>query len=116
MKKVMFNCLGGMCLCCEGCGLVIDFDLIAFYDVSKFFNEGAFMIFGYSMDGWYGCIFCGCGYFDLDKLIVKFNKWECNDFFYKELIKIKVDGINFIYEGLILRIEKLMLFKDFDVM
>ena len=39
-----------------------DFDLTALYDDSKSLNEGALTIPGYSMEGWYGRIFRGCGY------------------------------------------------------
>ncbi len=115
-KKATFNRLGGMCPRCEGRGSVTDFDLSALYDDSKSLNEGALTIPGYSMDGWYGRIFRGCGYFDPDKPIRKFNKRERNDLLYKEPTKIKVDGINLTYEGLIPRIEKSMLSKDPDAM
>ena len=115
-KKATFNRLGGMCPRCEGRGSVTDFDLTALYDDSKSLNEGALTIPGYSMDGWYGRIFRGCGYFDPDKPIAKFNKRERNDLLYKEPTKIKVDGINLTYEGLIPRIEKSMLSKDPDAM
>ena len=73
-KKATFNRLGGMCPRCEGRGSVTDFDLSALYDDSKSLNEGALTIPGYSMDGWYGRIFSGCGFFDPDKPIRKFNK------------------------------------------
>src|SRR4051794_15571439 len=63
-KKATFHRLGGMCPRCEGMGAVSDFDLTALYDDSKSINEGAITIPGYSMDGWYGRIFRGCGYFD----------------------------------------------------
>src|SRR5438309_6715806 len=54
---------GGMCPRCEGRGSVTDFDLSQLYDDSKSLNEGALTIPGYSMDGWYGRIFRGCGFF-----------------------------------------------------
>ena len=73
-KKATFNRLGGMCPRCEGRGAVTDFDLSALYDDSKSLNEGALTIPGYSMDGWYGRIFRGCGFFDPDKPIRKFTK------------------------------------------
>ena len=64
-----FSVTGGMCPRCEGRGSVTDFDLTALYDDSKSLNEGALTIPGYSMDGWYGRIFRGCGFFDPDKPI-----------------------------------------------
>src|SRR6188472_3358951 len=60
-EKATFNRLGGMCPRCEGMGNVTDFDLSALYDDSKSLNEGALIIPGYSMEGWYGRIFGGCG-------------------------------------------------------
>ena len=67
---------GGMCPRCEGRGSVTDFDLSQLYDDSKSLNEGALTIPGYSMDGWYGRILRGCGFFDPDKPIRKFTKKE----------------------------------------
>lgn len=107
--------LGGMCARCEGMGAVSDFDLTALYDDSKSLSEGALTIPGYSMDGWYGRIFSGAG-FDMDKPIAKFTKKEMHDLLYKEPTKIKVEGINLTYEGVIPKIQKSMLSKDVDAM
>ena len=108
--------LGGMCPRCEGMGSVTDFDLTALYDDSLSLSEGALTIPGYSMEGWYGRIFSGCGFFDMDKPIGKYTKKELNDLLYKEPTKIKVDGINLTYEGLIPKIQKSMLSKDLEAM
>src|SRR5919198_1959840 len=105
---------GGMCPRCEGRGSVTDFDLAELYDDSKSLNEGALRIPGYSMDGWYGRIFRGCGFFNPDKPISKFTKKELRDLLHKEPTKIKVDGINLTYEGLITKIQKSFLSKDVD--
>src|SRR5690242_11241545 len=113
-ERATFNRLGGMCPRCEGMGSVTDFDRSALYDESKSLNEGALTIPGYSMEGWYGRIFRGCGVFDPDKPIRAYNKRERHDLLYKEPTKIKVDGINLTYEGLIPRIQKSMLSKDVD--
>ena len=115
-KKATFNRTGGMCTRCEGRGSVTDFDLSALYDDGKSLNEGALTIPGYSMEGWYGRIFRGCGYFDPDKPIKKYNKRERNDLLYREPTKIKVEGINLTYQGLIPQIQKSFLSKDVDGM
>jgi excinuclease UvrABC ATPase subunit len=115
-ERASFSRTGGMCPRCEGRGSVSDFDLSALYDDSKSLNQGALTIPGYSMDGWYGRIFRGCGFFDPDKPIRKFNKRELHDLLYREPTRIKVEGINLTYEGLIPRIEKSMLSKDVDAM
>src|SRR3954466_6753478 len=115
-KKATFSRTGGMCPRCEGRGSVTDFALSQLYDDSKSINEGALTVPGYSMDGWYGRIFRGCGFFDPDKPIRKFNKRQLHDLLYKEPTKIKVDGVNLTYEGLIPKIEKSMLSKDVDAL
>ncbi len=115
-EKATFTRTGGMCTRCEGRGAVTDFDLSALYDDSKSLNDGALTIPGYSMEGWYGRIFRGCGYFDPDKPIKKFNKRELHDLLYREPTKIKVEGINLTYAGLIPQIQKSFLAKDVDAM
>ncbi|WP_369259230.1 ATP-binding cassette domain-containing protein [Geodermatophilus amargosae] len=107
--------MGGMCPRCEGMGSVSDFDLAALYDETKSLGEGALTVPGYSMDGWYGRIFSGAG-FDMDKPIAEYSKKEMHDLLYKEPTKIKVEGINLTYEGLIPKIQKSMLSKDVDAM
>ena len=112
--KATFNRLGGMCPRCEGMGRVSDFDLTQMYDDTRSLNEGALTIPGYSMDGWYGRIFRGCGFFDPDKPIKRFTKKELQDLLYREPTKIKVEGINLTYAGLIPTMQKSMLSKDID--
>jgi len=113
-ERRSFSITGGMCPRCEGRGSVTDIDLTALYDDSKSLNDGPFTIPGYSMDGWFGRIFIGSGLFDPDKAIRKYTKRELADLLYKEPTKIKVEGINLTYEGLIPKIQKSMLSKDVD--
>jgi excinuclease UvrABC ATPase subunit len=115
-EKATFTRTGGMCTRCEGRGAVTDFDLTALYDDSKTLNEGALTIPGFSMEGWYGRIYNGCGFLDADKPISKYNKRELHDLLYKEPTKIKVEGINLTYTGLIPTIQKSMLSKDREAM
>ena len=115
-EKATYERTGGMCPRCEGMGSVTDFDLTALYDDTLSLNDGALTIPGYSMNGWQGRIFRGCGWFDPDKPINKFNKREMHDLLYKEPTKIKVEGINLTYTGLIPQIQKSMLSKDKEAM
>jgi excinuclease ABC A subunit len=115
-ERRSFSITGGMCPRCEGRGAVNDIDLTALYDDSKSLNEGALTIPGYSMDGWYGRIFRGCGFFDPDKPIRKYTKKELDALLYKEPTKIKVEGVNLTYAGLIPTVQKSMLSKDIDAM
>ncbi|MGV0674568.1 excinuclease ABC subunit UvrA [Mycolicibacterium fortuitum] len=111
-----FKIVGGMCPRCEGRGAVNDIDLTALYDDTKSLNEGALTIPGFSMDGWYGRIFRGCGFFDPDKPINKFTKKELDALLHKEATKLKVDGVNLTYLGLIPQIQKSFLAKDVEAM
>ncbi|MGW5331848.1 ATP-binding cassette domain-containing protein [Streptomyces bauhiniae] len=115
-EKVTFSRTGGMCPRCEGRGAVTDIDLTQLYDDSKSLREGALTIPGYSVDGWYGRIYTGCGFFDPDKPIAEFTKRELHDLLHREPTKIKVEGINLTYEGLIPKIQKSFLAKDVDAL
>ncbi|WP_101650510.1 ATP-binding cassette domain-containing protein [Brevibacterium ihuae] len=115
-EKRTFSVTGGMCPRCEGMGRVEDFDLRALYDEEKSLNEGALSVPGYSMDGWYGRIFRGCGFFDPDRPIREFTKKQLDDLLYREPTKISVDGINLTYSGVIPQIRKSFLSKDLDAM
>jgi len=115
-ERRSFTQLGGMCPRCEGMGSVTDFDLTALFDASKSLNEGALTIPNYTMDGWYGRIFRESGFFDPDKPLGQYSKKELDDLLYKEAVKIKVEGINVTYEGLVPRIQKSFLSKDREAM
>ncbi|NGM13058.1 ATP-binding cassette domain-containing protein [Verrucosispora sioxanthis] len=115
-ERRSFSITGGMCPRCEGTGRVTDIDLTALYDDNKSLNEGAITVPGYSMDGWYGRIYRGSGFFDPDKPIRKYTKKELHDLLHKEPTKIKVDGINLTYAGLIPQIQKSFLSKDVEAM
>ncbi|MGH3762468.1 ATP-binding cassette domain-containing protein [Actinophytocola sp.] len=110
-----FSITGGMCPRCEGMGRVTDFDLTQLYDASLSLSDGALTVPGYTMDGWQGRLIRGVG-LDLDKPIRKYTKNELHDLLYKEPTKIKVEGVNLTYEGLIPKIQKSMLSKDREAM
>ncbi len=107
--------LGGMCPRCEGMGTVNDIDLSALYDETTSLSEGALTVPGYSMDGWYGRLFEGVG-LPMDKPIASFTKKQLDTMLYAEPTKIKVEGINLTFEGIIPKIQKSMLSKDPEAM
>ncbi|NLT26274.1 MAG: excinuclease ABC subunit UvrA, partial [Microbacteriaceae bacterium] len=113
-ERRSFEIHGGMCPRCEGRGQVSDYDLDAIVDSAKSLNDGAILVPGYSMDGWYGRIFRGSGWFDMDKPVAEFTKRERDDLFRKAATKLEVDGVNLTYLGLIPQIEKSFLQKDVD--
>jgi len=115
-EKAEFSVTGGMCVRCEGRGAVSDFDVDALVDRDKSLAEGAITVPGYSMDGWYGRIYGGSGFFDMDKTVRDFSEQEWHDLLHKEPVKVKADGINVTFEGLIPKIRKSMLAKDVEAM
>src|SRR5271166_4923730 len=111
-----FSVTGGMCPRCEGMGTVNDIDLTRLYDDSKSLAEGALTIPGYTADGWMVRIFTESGFLDPNKPIRKYTKKELHDFLHKEPVKVKINGINLTYEGLIPKIQKSFLSKDVDAL
>jgi len=108
--------LGGMCPRCEGMGNVTDIALPQLYDDSKSLADGAITIPGYTADGWVVRVYTESGFLDPIKPIRDFSAEELNDFLYKEPTKVKINGINLTYEGLIPKLQKSMLSKDVDAM
>ena len=113
-EKVSFTIVGGMCPRCEGRGSVSDIDLAELYDDSKSLVEGALTIPGYTADGWMVKAFLESGFFDPEKPIRDFTKKEREAFLYSEPVKVKVNGINITYEGLIPKVQKSFFSKDRD--
>ncbi|WP_327239987.1 MULTISPECIES: excinuclease ABC subunit UvrA [unclassified Streptomyces] len=115
--KATFNRTGGMCTRCEGRGSVSDIDLTQLYDDSKSLAEGAFTIPGWKSDSqWTVGLYAQSGFLDPQKPIRRFTKKEMQDFLYGEPTKVKVNGVNLTYEGLIPKIQKSFLSKDKEAM
>ncbi|HET7473438.1 MAG TPA: excinuclease ABC subunit UvrA [Candidatus Limnocylindrales bacterium] len=108
-----FTLTGGMCPRCEGMGTVSDVDLGALFDETKSLSEGAITVPGYTPDGWAVRIFSAAG-LDPAKKIRDYSPDERERFLYGEPTKVKIEGINLTYEGLVPKIQKSMLSKDVD--
>lgn len=116
-EKQTFTRTGGMCVRCEGRGTVSDIDLTQLYDDTKSISEGAFTIPGWKSDSWWTVrTYAESGFLDPDKPIRKFTKKEMQDFLYREPTKVKVEGANLTFEGLIPKIQKSFLSKDKEAM
>ncbi|MGH3696349.1 MAG: ATP-binding cassette domain-containing protein [Pseudonocardiaceae bacterium] len=116
-ERRSFSITGGMCPRCEGRGSVSDIDLTQLYDDSKSLAEGAFTIPGWKSDSWWTVrIYAESGFLDPDKPIREFTKKEMQDFLYREPTKVKVEGVNLTYEGLIPKVQKSFLSKDVEAL
>ncbi|MGH9155995.1 MAG: ATP-binding cassette domain-containing protein, partial [Acidimicrobiales bacterium] len=65
---------------------------------------------------WTVRVYAESGFVDPNKPIRKYSRKELQDFLYKEPVKVKVDGVNLTYEGLIPKIQKSFLSKDIDAL
>ncbi|MEV6986058.1 excinuclease ABC subunit UvrA [Sphaerisporangium sp. NPDC051017] len=115
-ERRSFSITGGMCPRCEGRGSVTDIDLAQLYDGTKSLAEGALTIPGYTAGGWNYRLYASSGFVDPDKPIRRYTKKELHDFLYREPTRMKIEGINMTYEGLVPRIRKSMLSKDKEAM
>ncbi|WP_460534225.1 ATP-binding cassette domain-containing protein [Humibacter ginsengiterrae] len=115
-ERRSFSITGGMCPRCEGRGTVQDFDLTRLYDAGKSLDEGALLVPNHTRDSWYVRIYRESGFLDPAKPIAKYSKRELNDLLYRDPTRIKVNGINVWYMGLIQRIQQSFLSKDLDAM
>ncbi|KOV21147.1 ATP-binding cassette domain-containing protein [Streptomyces sp. XY152] len=115
-EKVSFSRTGGMCTHCEGRGTVSDIDLTQLFDDSKSLSEAPFTIPTYTGDGWVVRVITESGFFDKDKPIREYTKKERHDFLHREPTKVKINGVNLTYEGLIPKIQKSFLSKDRESM
>jgi excinuclease UvrABC ATPase subunit len=112
-ERRSFSITGGMCPRCEGRGTVSDMDLAQLFDDSKSLAEGAILIPGYTVNSfWTVQVYMGAGFLDPDKPIRKYTKKERQDFLHHEPVRVKVNGVNVTYEGLIPKIQKSILSKD----
>ena len=111
-ERRSFTITGGMCPRCEGMGRVDDIDISELVDETKSLMEGAITVPGYTPDGWFGRIFGAI--VPLDVPVGDFTAEQRQEFLYGEARKIKVEGINLTYEGLVPKIQKSMLSKDVD--
>ncbi|HLX34307.1 MAG TPA: excinuclease ABC subunit UvrA [Candidatus Limnocylindrales bacterium] len=109
-----FNLAGGMCPRCEGLGTVSAIDLSQLYDETKSLRQGAIRVPGYTADGWSTRLFSESGFFDPDKPIGEYSAKELHDLLYREPSKVRINGINITYEGLVPRIQKSILSKDIE--
>jgi excinuclease UvrABC ATPase subunit len=111
-----FSVAGGMCPRCEGMGTATAIDLSQLYDESKSLNQGAIRVPGYTADGWLTRMFSESGFVDADKPIRDFSDRELQDFLYREPTKVRINGINVTYEGLVPKVQQRFLSKDVEAL
>ncbi len=114
VERKTFTVVGGMCPRCEGMGSVTDIDLTQLFDDAKSLAEGAITVPGYTAGGWNYRLYASSGFLDPTKPIRDYTEQERHDFLYREATRMKIEGINMTYEGLVPRIQGSMLSKDVE--
>jgi excinuclease UvrABC ATPase subunit len=111
-----FNLPDGMCQECEGIGKVnsIDVDQIVNRELSL--REGAITAPNFTVDSWYWQSIANSGFVDPDRKLKDYTAQEWDDFLHKPATKIKIGGINTNYEGLLVKVQRLVLSKDREAM
>ena len=116
VERKSFSVNGGMCPHCEGMGTATDISIAEVVDESKSLNDGAITVPGYKPGGWSVRMFSESGYFDPDKPVADFDETERHYLLYAEGEKVKINGTNITFDGLIPRIHRSFLSKDRDSM
>lgn len=115
-EHVSFTRTGGMCAHCEGRGQVSDVDASQLYEADKSLNEGAITVPGYKAGGVSVRMVADSGFVDPDKPVREFSEGELHDFLHREPTKVRINGVNMTYEGLVPRVRKSFLAKDREAM
>jgi excinuclease UvrABC ATPase subunit len=112
-ERRSFSITGGMCPRCEGRGTVSDVDLTQLFDDARSLADGAIIVPGYTVDNFFAVRpYLESDLLDPDKPIRKYTKKELHDFLHHEPVKVKVNGVNVTYEGLIPKIQRSILSRD----
>ncbi|MGW3893336.1 ATP-binding cassette domain-containing protein [Micromonospora chokoriensis] len=111
-----FNLPEGMCPTCEGLGRVSDLDVNELVDVERSLNDGAITAPNFAVGSWYWQTIVGSGLFDPDVKLQDFTPQQWEDFLHKPATKIKVGSNNWTYEGLAVKVKRLLLAKDRESM
>ncbi len=111
-----FNSPEGMCQSCNGSGEIMDIDIDKLIDKSRSLNEGAILFSEFKVGGWQWKYIALGGKFDCNLPVNQFSKAEYEKLLYgfDENIGINTGelGIDIIYEGVIIKINRLYIHKN----
>jgi excinuclease UvrABC ATPase subunit len=116
IERKSFSVNGGMCPQCEGMGTATDISIAEVVDESKSLDDGAITVPGYKPGGWSVRMFSESGYFDPAKPVADFDETERHYLLHAEGEKVRINGTNITFDGLLPRIRRSFLSKDRDSM
>lgn len=106
-----FEIVGGMCPACEGRGTQAAIDLTQVVDMDKSLDEGAILAPGFAVGSWYWSFFATSDKLDPAKKLRDYSEDEWQWFMYTEPVRLKINGINTNYEGLVVKIKRMYIDK-----
>ncbi|MFD0690128.1 ATP-binding cassette domain-containing protein [Actinomadura fibrosa] len=111
-----FNSAEGMCPECEGLGRTTRIDVDELVDRDRSLNEGAITVPNFGVDSWYWKVIAHSGLVDPDVRLRDYTPEQWQDLLHKPATKIKANGLNTTYEGLVVKVRRLLLSKDRESM
>ncbi|MFF2373908.1 ATP-binding cassette domain-containing protein [Streptomyces xiamenensis] len=111
-----FNSAEGMCQRCEGLGEVSEIDINQLVDRELSLNQGAITVPNFTVDSWYWQTMVLSGLYDPDVPLKDFTERQWEDFLHKPATKMRISTNNITYEGLLVKVQRVILAKDRDAM
>ncbi|MDK1476313.1 excinuclease ABC subunit UvrA [Streptomyces sp. 549] len=111
-----FNSPEGMCPECEGLGRVSAIDPDELVDVELSLNEGAITVPGFAVGSWYWQGIAQSGFVDPDLKLKDYTSQQWEDLLHRPATKVDVNGSKISYEGLVVKVQRVLLSKDREAM
>jgi excinuclease UvrABC ATPase subunit len=110
-ETATFQITGGMCPLCEGRGKASSVDESLVVDRSKSLNEGAILAPNFGIGTWFWRFYAESERLDADKALQDYSPEEWDWFWHQEPVRIRFQGMNTTYEGLLPKIRRVFLDK-----
>ncbi|MGC6768687.1 ATP-binding cassette domain-containing protein [Enterococcus sp. LJL51] len=110
-----FNDKEGMCEQCQGIGKIVEVAEEKLVDEKLSLAEGGIIFPPIKNTEWYMKSYLDSGLFDLDKKIKDYSPEERELLMHGKDLKVKIDGVNSSYEGLVTRFNRLYLMKEGEI-
>lgn len=107
-----FNDKEGMCEACHGIGRSVVVDESKLLDPTLSLAEGAIIFAPIKNTEWYMKSYLDSGLFDINKKVNDYSEEERELLLNGKDLKVKIDGVNSSYEGLVTRFNRLYLLKE----
>lgn len=117
-SRYSFNDPKGMCPACSGFGKQIQLNVDQFLDREKSLNQGAIQFSQLAVGTWQWKIYALSGLFDADEPLKNFTQQQWDHFLHGvgHEMRVKVNGENLSYDGLIDRFNRLWLNRDISTL